>query len=130
MAQIIVVGHGGYADGVRTNLEMVAGVPDYMHFLNFTKEQERAELEENLDGMLAELGGEEVLLCCDLPGATPFQAAAVRTAQNPEKYRTVAGLNQMAYMELAMGNGGTVEELAKQAAATTKESVMLFPESG
>ena len=44
MAEIIVIGHGGYGEGVRTNLEMVTGVPECMHFLNFTKDQDRAEL--------------------------------------------------------------------------------------
>lgn len=128
MTEIIVIGHGGYADGVRTNLEMVAGAPENMHFLNFTKEQDRAQLEEALDQMLGELGEREVLFCCDLPGATPFQVAAIRTAEHTEKYRTVVGLNQMAYMELAMESGEkTAEEYAKQALETTKESVAVFP---
>lgn len=128
MAEIIVIGHGGYADGVRTNLEMVAGVPEQMRFLNFTKEQERSELEAALDKMLKELEGREVLFCCDLPGATPFQVAAIRTAEHAEKYRTVVGLNQMAYMELAMETGDrTAQELAEQAVETTKESAAMFP---
>ena len=127
MAEIIVIGHGGYGDGVRTNLEMVTGVPANMHFLNFTKEQDRAKLEAQLDEMLGKLSDREVLLCCDLPGATPFQAAAIRTASNAERYRVVVGLNQMAYMELAMDSSQTVDELAKRAVETTKESVMQFP---
>lgn len=128
MTEIIVIGHGGYAEGVRTNLEMVAGIPENMHFLNFTKEQDRAELEAALDKMLEELGEKEVLMCCDLPGATPFQVAAIRTAEHAERYRTVVGLNQMAYMELSMESGeGSVAELATQAVETTKESVALFP---
>lgn len=129
MTEIIVIGHGGYGEGVRTNLEMVTGVPENMHFLNFTKDQDRAELETHLDGLLEELAGKEVLFCCDLPGATPFQVAAIRTASNGEKYRTVVGLNQMAYMELAMDSSGTVVELAKRAVETTKESVTEFPQN-
>ena len=35
MAEIVIIGHGGYAEGVRSNLEMVIGVPESMHFLNF-----------------------------------------------------------------------------------------------
>lgn len=125
MAEIIVIGHGGYSEGVRTNLEMVTGVPENMHFLNFRKDQDRAELEARMDELLGELEEKEVLFCCDLPGATPFQAAAIRTAAN-EKYRTVVGLNQMAYMELAMDSSGTAAELAKRAVETTKESVTEF----
>lgn len=127
MAEIIVIGHGGYGEGVRTNLEMVTGVPENMHFLNFTKDQDRADLEACMDKLLEELTEKEVMFCCDLPGATPFQAAAIRTASN-EKYRTVVGLNQMAYMELAMDSSGNAAELAKRAVETTKESVTEFPQ--
>lgn len=127
MAEIIVIGHGGYAEGIRSNLEMVVGVPQYMHFLNFALGQERAELEENLDKLIAKLSDKEILFCCDLPGATPFQVAALRTAVNGEKYRTVVGINNMAYMELAMDGSGTVAEMAAQAVETTKESVIQFP---
>lgn len=127
MAEIIVIGHGGYADGIRTNLEMVVGVPDNMHFLDFALGQERSELEENLDSMLSGMQNEEVLFCCDLPGATPFQVAAIRTAEHPGKYRTVVGINNMAYMEMAMDENSSVEELACRAVETTKESVVQFP---
>ena len=113
MAEIVIIGHGGYAEGVRSNLEMVIGVPESMHFLNFTL------------GM--ELDDKEILFCVDLPGATPFQLAAIHTAQNPERCRTVVGLNSMAYMELAMDCSGTPEDLAKHAMETTKDSVLLFP---
>lgn len=127
MAEIIVIGHGGYADGIRTNLEMVVGVPENMHFLNFALGQERTELEDNLDKMLEQMKDEEVLFCCDLPGATPFQVSAIRTATNPEKYQTVVGINQMAYMEMAMEGTGTAKDLAFRAIKTTKESVLQFP---
>ena len=127
MAEIIVIGHGGYADGIRTNLEMVVGVPENLLFLNFALGQERTELEDNLDKMLEQMKDEEVLFCCDLPGATPFQVSAIRTAANPEKYQTVVGINQMAYMEMAMEGTGTAKDLAFRAVETTKESVMQFP---
>lgn len=127
MAEIIVIGHGGYPLGIRGNLEMVVGVPENMHFLDFALGQERADLEQNLDALLETLAGKEILFCTDLPGATPFQVAAIRTAANMEQYRTVVGLNNMAFMELAMDSEGAIAELAQRAVETTKESVALFP---
>ena len=128
MTEIIVIGHGQYPDGVRTNLEMVVGVPKYMHFLNFSLGQERTELEENLDALLDSLTDREILFCCDLPGATPFQIAALRTAEHPERFATVAGINNMAFMELAVDAEGTAGQLAKRAMEITKESVVCFTE--
>lgn len=127
MAEIVIIGHGGYAEGVRSNLEMVIGVPESMHFLNFALGMERSALEAALSALVEGLEGREILFCVDLPGATPFQLAAIHTAQNPERCRTVVGLNPMAYMELAMDTSGTPEDLAKHAMETTKDSVLLFP---
>lgn len=128
MTEIIVIGHGQYAEGIRTNLEMVVGVPENMHFLNFSLGQERAELEENLRCLLEKLRDAQILFCCDLPGATPFQVAALETAQDLENRATVLGLNSMAFMELAMDSQGTPAELARRAVETTKESAACFPE--
>ena len=80
MAEIIVIGHGGYAEGIRSNLEMVIGVPEAMHFLNFTMGMDRSELEAGLNTLVESLKGKELLLCVDLPGATPFQLAAILSA--------------------------------------------------
>ena len=126
MAEIVIIGHGGYAEGVRSNLEMVIGVPESMHFLNFTLGMERSELEVALSALVESLDDKEILFCVDLPGATPFQLAAIHTAQNPERCRTVVGLNPMAYMELAMDTSGTPGELEKHALDTTQDSILLF----
>ena len=127
MAEIIVIGHGGYAEGIRSNLEMVIGAPEAMHFLNFTMGMDRSELEASLNTLVERLEGKEILLCVDLPGATPFQLAAILSARDPEHCRTVVGLNSMAYMELAMDPSGTPEDLARHAMETTANSLVLFP---
>lgn len=91
MIQVVIIGHGSYATGVKGNLEMVAGIPQYMHFLDFALGQEKEELEQNLEELLRRLGEQPVLSCCDLPGATPFQTAAIKAAQNPQGYARKTG---------------------------------------
>ena len=128
MVEIVVVGHGTYPQGIRTNLEMVVGVPENMHFVNFTPDMSREDLEQNLDTLLENLAGKPVLFCVDLPGATPFQVCALRTVAEPENRRTVVGINNMAYMEMAMDTLEDVTQLAKRSLDTTRESLVLFPE--
>lgn len=127
MVEIIVVGHGTYPQGIRTNLEMVAGVPENMHFVNFTPDMSREDLEKNLDALLETLAGKPMLFCVDLPGATPFQVCALRTAAAAESRRTVVGINNMAYMEMAMDALEDVDQLAKRSLDTTRESLVSFP---
>lgn len=127
MVEIIVVGHGTYPQGIRTNLEMVVGVPENMHFVNFTPDMSREDLEQNLDALLETLAGKPVLFCVDLPGATPFQVCALRTAAEAESRRAVVGINNMAYMEMAMDALEDVDLLAKRSLDTTRESLVSFP---
>jgi PTS system N-acetylgalactosamine-specific IIA component len=127
MKQVVVMGHGGYAEGVRRNLEMIAGEADHMHFLDLMQGEDLSSLEGKVDQLIEELQGEGILFTCDLMGASPFRVAAMRCAKNPGKYITVTGLNTMAYIELNMNSDLSIEKLADRAMETTKKSVEIFP---
>lgn len=128
MAEIIVIGHGNYATGIQSNLNMVCGCTDKFHFIDFLPDMDRSDLEEQLDVLLTTVADKEVLFCCDLPGATPFQVAAVRTASHNEMYQTIAGLNCMAFMEMALDSALSVKQMARRAVETSKESIVLYPD--
>lgn len=130
MKRIIVMGHGGYAEGVRQNLEMISGVPEHMYFIDLTKEDDLTALEARVKLLLEGFSGDEVLFACDLLGASPFRVAAMQCAENPGKYFAVAGLNTMAFLEIGMNmeSGLSAGELADLAVETTKASVSRFPE--
>ena len=126
MVNIVVLGHGAYARGTKENLEMVSGISSNMYFIDLTKEDNLDDFEEKVKRLLRGFGNNKVLFACDIMGASPFRIAAMITAQNQEKYCTVAGLNAMAYMELAMSNEEDVHALAEKSVNTTKESVIKF----
>lgn len=130
MKRIVVIGHGGYAEGVRLNIDMIAGLPQNMYFIDLTKEDDLAGLKNKVDLLLQDFNGDEVLFACDLLGASPFRVAAEICAYNPGKCYTVAGLNTMAYLELSMSEdmGISIGELADRAIETTKTAVAKFPE--
>jgi N-acetylgalactosamine PTS system EIIA component len=126
--RIVVMGHGGYAEGVRKNLEMIVGQANHMYFIDLTKDDDLASLENKINDLLVEFKEDEVLFACDLLGASPFRVAAMASAANPGKYVTVAGLNTMAFIELSMKSGLSIDELANRAVETTRASVAKYPE--
>ncbi|MDD4569264.1 MAG: PTS system fructose subfamily transporter subunit IIA [Tepidanaerobacteraceae bacterium] len=128
MINIIVMGHGGYAEGIKNNLRMLSGEPEYMHFLDLTPESDLNTLETNLNTLLEKIGDQDVLFSCDLFGASPFRVAAMKCMANPGRYMLVTGLNTMAYVELSMPSELSLEGLAKRSVETTKDSVKRFPE--
>ncbi|MCG8482766.1 MAG: PTS sugar transporter subunit IIA [Clostridia bacterium] len=130
MKRIIVMGHGGYAEGVRQNLEMIVGQPEHLYFIDLTKEDDLAAFESKVNYVLENFAEEEVLFACDLLGASPFRVAAMLCANHPGKYYAVAGLNTMAFLELSMNGESdlSIEELANLAMDTAKAGVARFPE--
>jgi PTS system N-acetylgalactosamine-specific IIA component len=127
---MIVVGHGGYAEGVRLNMEMIAGVPERMYFFDLRKGDDLAELENRIKALLESFENDEVIFACDLLGASPFRVAAMQCAEHPGKYYAVAGLNTMAFLETSMNLDSelSIEELANLSVETAKTAIARFPE--
>lgn len=130
MIRIIVLGHGGYAEGVRLNMEMIAGPCEYMHFIDLTKEDDLDSFRQKVEVLMKEFPADEILFACDLLGATPFRVAAEFCVANQGRYITVAGLNTMAFLELSMSADSDlgIKELAERAVETTRTAVAIFPE--
>lgn len=130
MKRIVVLGHGGYAEGMRQNLEMIIGPSGNMYFVDLTAEDGLAGLESKVNRLLEGFGDDEVLFACDLLGASPFRVAAMLCANNPGRYYTVAGLNTAAFLEVSINaqSDMPVAELAKLAVEAAKTAVARFPE--
>ena len=130
MKRVVVMGHGGYSEGIKQNLDMIVGQSEHMYFVDLTKEDDLAAFENKVNHLLKGFKDDEVLFACDLLGASPFRVAAMLCANNPGRYYTVAGLNTMAYLELSLSKESdlSIEELANHAIETTRTSVARFPE--
>lgn len=130
MKRILVMGHGGYAEGVKQNLEMIAGPSQYMYFIDLNKEDDLADLKRKVSHLLKDFKEDEVLFVCDLLGASPFRVAAEICAYNPGRYYTVSGLNTAALLELSLDQDEnlSIEDLANRAVKSTKAAVAKFPE--
>ena len=130
MKRILVMGHGGYAEGIRKNIEMIAGESEHMYYIDLTKEDDMATFEKKVNRLLEDFPDDEVLFACDLLGASPFRVAAMLCADHPGKYYAVTGLNTMAFLELSMnmGNDLSIAQLANHSIDTAKAALARFPE--
>lgn len=130
MKRILVMGHGGYAEGIRKNIEMIAGKSEHMYYIDLTKEDDLATFETKVNRLLEDFPDDEILFACDLLGASPFRVAAMLCADHPGKYYTVTGLNTMAFLELSMNleNDLSIDQLANLSIDTAKAALARFPE--
>lgn len=80
MTRILLAGHGAWAAGMKSGVEMVAGPQPAMEAVNFTGNTE--QLAADLKAAAAH--GQDLLVLCDLAGGYPFQCAALQFHDRPQ----------------------------------------------
>lgn len=72
---MIVTGHGKFATGLISSMELIAGAQENVIGVDFLEEDTAESLEKMIEEAINKLG-DEVLVLSDLVGASPFRAAA------------------------------------------------------
>lgn len=79
MIGILVTGHGRFATGVTSALELVLGKQECFEAVDFPDGETKTELEQHLDQALARLAGaEHILAFCDILSGSPFNTVIDR----------------------------------------------------
>ena len=75
MVGVLITGHGNFATGLKTSVELIAGASDYFKYVDFpgdSTEKLSADQHKALDE-LKDCDG--VLVLADLVGGSPFKSA-------------------------------------------------------
>ena len=76
MVGLLVTGHGHFATGLGSALQLIAGTADNLAFVDFEADHSTETLTNNLSNALDGLKGcDGVLVLADLAGGSPFKAA-------------------------------------------------------
>lgn len=106
MISMIVLGHGQFGSGLQYAMQQIIGPQDNVAFLNFTENKSPAELKEEIESALDEMGRDDgVLFCCDILGGTPFRTAST-VAHGLKTVEVIAGTNLQMIIECAMEKEG------------------------
>lgn len=97
---IIVMGHGHFASGITSSLELIMGSqPDY-EALDFPAESDKEDLKKRLNTVLERLErNEQIIILADLFSGTPFNVAMEIVTEKPN-LKLCYGLNLGMLMEL------------------------------
>ncbi len=129
MIPVLIVGHGGFADGLRDAVEMILGPQDALAALALRPDEDPATLAERVDQSLAALGvgpdGGAIVLA-DLFGASPANAASSLLLRRPGLH-VLTGVNLPMALELLVQREGLpddgVAELAGIGLETGREGI-------
>lgn len=123
---IIVTGHGRFAEGITSSINLIAGPQENYVAVNF--EHEVDELESDLNAAIQSLKDcSGIIIFTDLAGGSPYKTAAV-IAQNYENVEIIAGTNLPMLAEIVMSRSfmDDVKSMAEMAVTTGKEMISRF----
>lgn len=126
MIGVIIVGHGEFAKGIYSVIELVAGKQESIELVDFLQEDSSDTLRENLKKAIKKLNTKEIIIFTDIPGGTPFKESALLSSQL-ENIEVIAGTNIPMILEILFArNEGMIKEVTKQAIATGKNQILSF----
>lgn len=95
---IIISGHGKYATGFRSTIELLAGSNPDIHYLDLLITDTDVTLLEKIRDVIMANEQANILFICDILGGTPFKVAA-QVAIDCERAEVIAGCNIGAILE-------------------------------
>lgn len=122
--EIVLVGHGHFATGIYSSLQLIAGDQENVEAIDFVEGMSADELKQKI--LLAISNEEKVLILSDLLGGTPFKVSSTIMGENPTKTMNVlSGLNLAMLMEAVfarMAHG--FDEVADKAVAAAQSGIV------
>lgn len=132
MVGLVLVSHGGMAEGMREAISMITGQTEQIAAFGLYEEDSPEELTEKIREQLPALdSGDGVVFFVDLFGASPFNACARLLLENQQKYALICGMNLPMLLEISLQRDSlNLQESAETALAQGKEAVTQFLPAG
>lgn len=128
MIGIVLTGHGHFASGIASSLELIAGKQPNLVVVDFPQSDSVEQLEEKLNRAYNELSGcEGILVLSDLAGGSPFKSAVI-CGVDRSNINVIAGANLPMLLEVAMTRQfeTVLETLTNQALESGKMNIVRF----
>ncbi|AIF53492.1 PTS sugar transporter subunit IIA [Pelosinus sp. UFO1] len=123
---IVITGHGNYATGLKSSIELLAGQNGDLYYLDLMVNDTDQMLKEQMTNVVKKNKGSSVLFICDILGGTPFKVS-VEIANNSDHMEVVAGCNIGSILEgVFQKDKISVRELADSMVSSSKRTTVRF----
>lgn len=86
MIGVVVTGHGHFASGLTSSVQLIAGLPEHYVAVDFVQEDSTDDLKNHLKEAFETLKDcQGILVFTDLVGGSPFKTAVELSVELPEK---------------------------------------------
>lgn len=126
MIGIIIVGHGEFAKGMNSVIELIAGKQEAVATVDFLESDSTDVLKANIKKEIDEMNSEGYLIFADLGGGSPFKVA-VEISMGNENMEVIGGTNIPMIMEILFDReDADLQELKRRAMETGKKQIVTF----
>lgn len=101
MVGVIIAGHGNFATGMHSALRLLNGECESLTSIDFQEGTSFEDLCEQVNKEIEKFGENKVIVLTDLPGGSPFKAAAMATFTY-KHVRALTGINFPVLMEIVL----------------------------
>ena len=125
--KIILAGHGHFATGLGSALELIMGMPEHLQCIDFPAEDHIVHLEEKFDEALMAAEGSEIIVLVDLFSGSPFNVAMKKAQKNPHVH-LFYGVNLGMLMEIVSRStyANDYEKIMETIVPTAREQIGEF----
>lgn len=125
MVGLIIAGHGNFATGMYSALRLLGGECEGCRSIDFLEGTSFETLCEQLNNEIEQFGNHNVIVLTDLPGGSPFKAAAMATFHY-KNVRALTGINFPVMMEIALSKdyADDIDVLLEKAIDHAREALM------
>lgn len=103
MIGIIISGHGNFATGLRSSLNLIAGNPTNIEYVDFVESDTIETLKEKYMNAIKNLSNcNNILALADLTGGSPFKTLVELKAEVETPLEVVGGTNLPMILEISM----------------------------
>lgn len=129
MIGIIISGHGNFATGLRSSLNLIAGNPANVEYVDFIETDSTETLKEKYMNSINNLNNcNSILALTDLTGGSPFKTLVELKAAVETPLEVIGGTNLAMVLEVSMAKDfiDDLSALAETALEVGKNGIIKF----
>ena len=129
MIGIIISGHGNFATGLHSSLNLIAGNPDNMEYVDFVENDSTETLKQKYINSFKNLSNcDSILALTDLTGGSPFKTLVELKTEIEKPLEVIGGSNLAMILEVSMAKDfiDDLSELTKTALEIGKNGIVKF----
>lgn len=131
MISLLVISHGGLAEGLLDAMQMITGPQEKVLALGLQESEAPEDLIERIREAVETLDdGDGVLIMVDLYGATPFNSSSRLFLESQKKIEVITGVNLPMLVEIVISREGqTLPDLLEQAFQSGQTGIQKLPDA-